>query len=1027
VKFSLPKFQLVLLLILAAFSAGVALTYWALTPSFYFEVSMRSSTGGVAQTFYDIGRGISEPDSVRLYLRDSRSTAVYRFPLPEAEYKTIRFDPLDHGNADVVINYARIVDIFGHTVRRFSLKEVTVASGISASEIKNGKMLLTLRPEDNDSILIMNLGAPLTLHTAPLRRLLFTTRMFFLYFLPLVTTGILWLVLSNHLKSRYMQQRWLRVTTWVRCHPRRALLLVAAMSTVISCYPVVFFGKSFLSPNNQRAAYLLYERMPTVPGYRDTTTDDSKGADMGAPMYYSWPTSVVESRALLRDHELPLWNRYDSTGVPLLGQGQSMFGDPLHFLVLLTNGSAGWWDLKYILAKLLFAFSISLCVLAVTKHTPAAAIMAASSPFIGFFSYRYAHPAFFSLCYAPLILLCWLELIEAPRGRPTAFWLGAMAVANWMVLNSGTVKEAYILLLAMNFCGLLILLFGASTAREKRVKLLQAVLLQVLFVIIATPIWVTFLSALKKSLTAYSGGAVWQLQPSLLIGLFDEIFYRQFSPAEVHFDPAANFLTLFGVLWFCISPRSGDDRGISRGLGVTCLLSLAMVFGVVPPRIILRLPFLRNIFHIDNTFSCVAIICLLVLAGLGLKGFWQDCDAADFKKLYLRMAVAFTLLIALYLGTAQAARRHGQFKLGEPVMPSRFFWGYSLIIVVAVTAIPWLARRAILSKYLRAWHVASLLGLFVLLHWLYAMHLKTPFDAYVMNPHERVPLIANSSPALQLIKSRSTEPFRSAGLGATLHPGYGAAVGIEQIDGADALVNSHFRALMNAAGIKLLNGGWRYEISSERLANDLPLFNMLNIRYILAPPTTPLAQIPDIKNIASLDLTVYESERVWPRAFFTDRLFTYQGEEQFIQALKTSGKTPFAAIAKDNLKTEPSLNNFLSTMTPSTPRQTVAATDYALTTNGTSFSVKAPGPGVVVLTEAYMSHDFQLRVNGRPENYFRIDSAFKGFFVPRAGDYDVSFVYWPRYFTLLLVMSGVGIAALASWLVVLSRSSPSVS
>jgi hypothetical protein len=278
---------------------------------------MRSSTGGVAQTFYDIGRGISEPDSVRLYLRDSRSTAVYRFPLPEAEYKTIRFDPLDHGDADVVINYARIVDIFGHAVRRFSLKEVTVASGISASEIKNGKMLLTFRPEDNDSILIMNLGAPLTLHTAPLRRLLFTTRMFFRYFLPLVATGILWLVLSNHLKSRYMQERWLRVTTWVRCHPRRALLLVAAMSTVISCYPVVFFGKSFLSPNNHRVAYLLYQRMPTVPGYRDTTTDDAKGADMGAPMYYSWPTSVVESRALLRDHIVASASELPSRGTRL--------------------------------------------------------------------------------------------------------------------------------------------------------------------------------------------------------------------------------------------------------------------------------------------------------------------------------------------------------------------------------------------------------------------------------------------------------------------------------------------------------------------------------------------------------------------------------------------------------------------------------------------------------------------------------------------------------------------------------------
>jgi hypothetical protein len=104
-----------------------------------------------------------------------------------------------------------------------------------------------------------------------------------------------------------------------------------------------------------------------------------------------------------------------------------------------------------------------------------------------------------------------------------------------------------------------------------------------------------------------------------------------------------------------------------------------------------------------------------VLAGLGLKSFWQDCDAADFKKLYLHMAVAFTLLIALYLGTAQAALRQGLLKPGEPVMPSR------------------------------------------------------------------------------------------------------------------------------------------------RLANDLPLFNMLNIRYILAPTETSLSQIPDLKNIASLDLNVYES------------------------------------------------------------------------------------------------------------------------------------------------------------------------
>jgi hypothetical protein len=152
VKLSLPKFQLALVLVLAAVSAAmVALICSASEPSFYFEVSLRSSSSATVQTFYDIGKGFNEHDSERLPLRSAQSTAMYRFPLPEGEYRLIRFDPLDHGNAHFVINYARIVDMFGHTLRRFSLGELRVANGISASEIKDGRMSLTLGPADNDS------------------------------------------------------------------------------------------------------------------------------------------------------------------------------------------------------------------------------------------------------------------------------------------------------------------------------------------------------------------------------------------------------------------------------------------------------------------------------------------------------------------------------------------------------------------------------------------------------------------------------------------------------------------------------------------------------------------------------------------------------------------------------------------------------------------------------------------------------------------------------------------------------------
>src|SRR5205814_4638601 len=271
-------------------------------------------------------------------------------------------------------------------------------------------------------------------------------------------------------------------------------------------------------------------------------------------------------------------------------------------------------------------------------------------------------------------------------------------------MNSGTVKEAYVLLLAMNFCGLLCLLFTPS-AGDKSVKLLQVLFLQATFVLIAMPIWLTFLRALKKSWTANGGVVVAQRQPSLLIGLFYDIFYRQFIALEAHFDPSANFLILVVVIWFCVSSRPVSDKGVSRGLYVTCILALAMVFGIVPPAMIVRLPFFRSIMHIDNTFSCVAIICLLLLAGFGVKAFWSDCQAADFKKLYLRMAVVLVLLIVLYAGTAQAGQRStiSLFKVGQHVVPSAFFWGYSPLLVIAALVAPWLGKTVVMAKHLRIW------------------------------------------------------------------------------------------------------------------------------------------------------------------------------------------------------------------------------------------------------------------------------------------------------------------------------------
>jgi hypothetical protein len=223
----------------------------------------------------------------------------------------------------------------------------------------------------------------------------------------------------------------------VKRNPRRAILAVAVISVLVSCYPVVFFGRSFVSAN---AVPMLYPGIPSLPGHDETETENFKGSDAGAIMWHDVPNSFIQSRALFRDGELPLWNRYNSCGLTLLGQGQSMFGDPLHMLPVLASGEAWAWDLKFLLAKVLFCFGLGLAVYASSRHLPTALLLAFSAGFIGFFAQCFNHPAFFSVCYAPWLLACWLEITRAATLRSAVGWIAGLLLASWAELNSGTAK-----------------------------------------------------------------------------------------------------------------------------------------------------------------------------------------------------------------------------------------------------------------------------------------------------------------------------------------------------------------------------------------------------------------------------------------------------------------------------------------------------------------------------------------------------------------------------------------------------------
>jgi hypothetical protein len=727
-------------------------------------------------------------------------------------------------------------------------------------------------------------------------------------------------------------------------------------------------------------------------------------------MWHDVPNSFIQSRALFRDGELPLWNRYNSCGLTLLGQGQSMFGDPLHMLPVLAAGEAWAWDLKFLLAKVLFCFGLGLAVYASSRHLPTAVLLAFSVGFIGFFAHRFNHPAFFSVCYAPWLLACWLEITRAVTLRSAVGWIAGLLLASWAELNSGTAKEAYMLLLCLHGCGFLLFLLHPTALRVG--KLVHLGIGGVALLLIAAPVWLTFFQALQKAYVSYKEAAhAYQIQPGLLIGLFDDIFYRAFNPNWFVTNPSANVLVLLGCLLALVYLRRLVRDRIFLAVALSALGSASLVFGIVPSGVIERIPMVRNIWHIDNTFSCVLLVELFVLAGFGLSYFVQRCARRRWKLDYAFLVLALLTLAGVWFGFTHANQRiPNDFALPEQAAGNRFFCAYGISLFTALLVLPWLIRAIVCRSRFRVAAIPLALLCLLCLHWRHGFQLHTgarQIDDFVVNPPPRIDLSELSS-AIDFIRKQSGV-FRTVGFGSVLFPGVNGIFGLESIYGPDALTNPYYHELLVAAGVRQ-EWSWRWIIERSN-PGPRPLYNLLNVRYFLAMP--PPAR-PDVNAVERprFDLDVSQNEGAWPRAFFVSALGRYDRLEQFLETLRQADSHPFAAAQAGDMSV-PAMDQTVA----EAPATAAPARDYRLTNNTTTFTIYAPAPGIAVLTEAYVPGDFRVTLNGAPADYFRVNHAFRGVRIPAAGKYVISYCYWPRHFTLSLIMAAVGALLLAGWLI----------
>lgn len=944
---------------------------------FVLEMNLISPTSGQAWLRFNTGDGWNFRDTRFLWLVASKEPKTYRAALPSGVFKTFRLLPSD-ACPDHILTGARILD----------------PDGVEVAALPASRYTADL------NTLPFGLERPLRL-SAPGERTWPESAAEFVLLLTVFTLAGALLARRAGGFAEKARACWSKAGAWFAAHPRLTLLAAAVLAVAASCHPIVFSGKSFVSPANGISC--LYDIQPTLPGTPPGPVEQPNSTDMMATLWAHLPYSMVTHQAVFRDGELPLWNRYVMSGLTLLGQGQSMPGDPLFWLTVCADGAAWAWDLRFLLSKTLFALGIGLLVWTTTGRLGIAALLTVSSAFLGFFAFRFNHPAFFSVCYSPWLLLCWLRAAAAPTLRGAGAWALGLVAANWLELSSGTAKEASMLILGMNGTGALALLLSREerAMRWKKFAVVSGGCL--VFIAISAPLWVVFFDTLRRGFTIYDDPFAYQLPAGLLVTLFDDLFGRQLMSSEWHVDPAVNFLVLLGVLWLLADLRRICANRVALAVLLAALPPLALVFGVIPPAWIIRVPLIRNIIHTDDTFISTLIVPLFVLAGFGLRHCGETLRSAQkWRRSWLRTLGLLGVLAAMYFGTVSAVvRPELSFKVQSAPQFSPFFCWYAAALFAGVVLLPWFARRFVVGRGSQAANVLCAVLVLTAFHFRHGMWLDTKFDTYVMNPQARVNLQARS-PAVDAVRARSADPARTLGFGRVLNPGFNIVLGLESTMGADAVIPADLMQWFNAAGLP--TAMWTAALTKENLALVKPVYDAMNIRYYLGSMALADAPAPGLKRIAASDLEVLASDAAWPRAFFTDRLARYPDVSVLMSWVKRGDGRPFAAVLPGESHV-PELSGKLS------GRTVAPARDYRLTANTTSFTVDAPHAGIAVLNESFVADDFRARINGQPTPVFRVNHIFKGVALSAAGTYRVEIAYWPHLLTPALCVALLGLCA----------------
>lgn len=736
---------------------------------------------------------------------------------------------------------------------------------------------------------------------------------------------------------------------------------------------------------------LLYDFYGWYPGYLfDNKFEHFRGSDVAAHAFSFAHAGNIINDSIFKFGEFPFLNRYVGAGQSLWGQGYSMIGDPLHWITIIFPSSSVAWDVKFLLSKFLLIIGFGFLAFRLTNCKLTSITTSLIVSFIGFYTWVFNHPVFFSLTYVPFAFLNAISIknliskqsFYQSEYKFVSIYAILFCLIFWLNLNSTATKEAVINVLIIYSFIYIYLINNCLIMKENLYR--KIIIVNFIFIsaiVISLPMIFGFLNTIFNSAAA-TNYDIFKNDPyplSLIIAFFEPLLFQfNFYSQGQFVGPSLNPFYLLFFISFLLIPKFDF---LKKLLLVFILITLFFAFGLIPDFIVLNIPFINRIGHTGSTFLVPAISLFTVSMIYGIRNFYTNFNPKIFKLFWFIFIVfSINLFLSKYLYESFIIEIFSTLLIFVSCV---FFYFYLYkydggIIKFKNSTSSYFVINSII--------LISLLTFKNGYHFFYTK----PIDKFLINPNPRMDFHVTSESMVFLQNKVKNNPARVIGDGYNLMPGLNYIYRIEHILSAEAIKNNYLENFYQFMNIKSVEWGNWYRMFDHSI-NDPNFEKFLDIANVKFIASGKLFNKQNYSLIHKSDLYIYQRESAWPRAFFSSNIIF---NTNMILNEKINNLKPFVLINNDEKKL--TLKNFSNNLF-------IPAIDYKLSNNKTCFTVNAPQNGFIVINETFDTNK-SFEVNNIPVYASRVNFWQSGIYIKNPGLKKVCSSYQIKYWDKIIFL-----------------------